>query len=177
MSHRERIERAIALKEVDRLPWSMWKHCHNIDRFPRKLAEYTLMMQRELDLDFVKFIPYGQVQCVDWGLDLRQSPSDLEQPRIVGPVIKTKADWDKIVPRNGWEGEYAVILEAQRGVTQDSLVEVRDYLVANRIPRVVLRTARSTGADVGGIDADRLTPAQRTFREMIETDAATVRGR
>ena len=29
----------------------------------------------------------------------------------------------------------------------------------------------------GGIEADRLTPAQRTFREMIETDAATVRGR
>ncbi len=84
---------------------------------------------------------------------------------------------DAFVEERGKTAQRAVILEAQRGVTQDSLVEVRDYLVANRIPRVVLRTARSTGADVGGIDADRLTPAQRTFREMIETDAATVRGR
>ena len=84
---------------------------------------------------------------------------------------------DAFVEERGKTAQRAVILEAQRGVTQDSLVEVRDYLVANRIPRVVLRTARSTGADVGGIDADRLTPAQRTFREMIETDTATVRGR
>ena len=84
---------------------------------------------------------------------------------------------DAFVEERGKTAQRAVILEAQRGVTQDSLVEVRDYLVANRIPRVVLRTARSTEADVGGIDADRLTPAQRTFREMIETDAATVRGR
>ena len=84
---------------------------------------------------------------------------------------------DAFVEERGKTAQRAVILEAQRGVTQDSLVEVRDYLVANRIPRVVLRTARSTGADVGGIDADRLTPAQRTFREMIETDAAAARGR
>ena len=84
---------------------------------------------------------------------------------------------DAFVEERGQTAQRAVILEAQRGVPAERLVEVRDYLVANRIPRIVLRTARSTGADVGGIDADRLTPAQRTFREMIETDAATVRGR
>ena len=83
---------------------------------------------------------------------------------------------DAFVEVRGKPSQRAVILEAQRGVQQEMLVEIRDYLVANRIPRVVLRTARSTGADVGGIDADRLTPAQRTFREMIETDAAAVRG-
>ena len=83
---------------------------------------------------------------------------------------------DAFVEERGKTAQRAVILEAQRGVQQEMLVEIRDYLVANRIPRVVLRTARSTEADVGGIDADRLTPAQRTFREMIETDAAAVRG-
>ncbi len=84
---------------------------------------------------------------------------------------------DAFVEERGQTSQRAVILEAQRGVPQESLVEIRDYLVANRIPRVVLRTARSTEADVGGIDADRLTPAQRTFRKMIETDAAAARGR
>lgn len=137
LSHRERIERAISGQEVDRLPWSMWKHCHNIDRFPRKLAEYTLMMQRELDLDFVKFIPYGQVQCVDWGLDLRQSQSDLEQPRIVEPVIKTLSDWDKIVPRRGYEGEYAVILEAQR-IVKESLPKDVPFIVTIFSPLTIV---------------------------------------
>lgn len=83
---------------------------------------------------------------------------------------------DAFVEVRGKPSQRAVILEAQRGVPPETLVEVRDYLVANRIPRVVLKTARSTEADVGGIDADRLTPAQRTFREMLETDAAAVRG-
>lgn len=83
---------------------------------------------------------------------------------------------DAFVEERGKTAQRAVILVAQRGVTPDRLVAVRDYLVANRIPRVVLRTARNTEAGVGGIDADRLTPAQRTFREMIEKDAASARG-
>ncbi len=83
---------------------------------------------------------------------------------------------DAFVEERGKTAQRAVILVAQRGVTPDRLVAVRDYLVANRIPRVVLRTARNTEAGVGGIDADRLTPAQRTFREMIEKDAAAARG-
>lgn len=83
---------------------------------------------------------------------------------------------DAFVEERGKTAQRAVILVAQRGVAPDRLVAVRDYLVANRIPRVVLRTARNTEAGVGGIDADRLTPAQRTFREMIEKDAAAARG-
>ena len=83
---------------------------------------------------------------------------------------------DAFVEVRGKPSQRAVILEAKSGVSAERLVEVRDYLVANRIPRVILRTARSTEAGVGGIDADRLTPAQRTFREMLETDAATARG-
>ena len=83
---------------------------------------------------------------------------------------------DAFVEERGKTAQRAVILEAQRGVPPEKLVEIRDYLVANRIPRVVLRTARSTEAGVGGIDADRLTPAQRTFREMLENDAAAAAG-
>ena len=83
---------------------------------------------------------------------------------------------DAFVEVRGKPSQRAVILEAKSGVPAESLVEVRDYLVANRIPRVILRTARSTEADVGGIGADQLTPAQRTFREMLDSDAASVRG-
>ena len=83
---------------------------------------------------------------------------------------------DAFVEVRGKPSQRAVILEAKSGVPAESLVEVRDYLVANRIPRVILRTARSTEAGVGGIDADQLTPARRTFREMLDSDAASVRG-
>ncbi len=114
LTHEERIRRAIELKEVDRLPFATWMHCHNIDRFPRKLAEFTVQFQKDLDTDFIKFNPYGRLSTVDWGADFRQSQSDFEAPQMTHPVLNTLKDWDRIVPRRGDEGEYAVVLEAIR---------------------------------------------------------------
>ena len=119
LSHEERICRAIELKEVDRLPFSTWTHCHNIDRFPRKLAEFTLQFQKDLDIDFIKFNPYGRLSTVDWGADFRQSASNFEAPQMTHPIINTLKDWDRIVPRSGDEGEYAVVLEAERLVIKE----------------------------------------------------------
>ena len=52
----------------------------------------------------------------------------------------------------------------------DRLVELRDFLVANRIPRVVLRTAPNVETDVGGIDSSRLSAGQREFNAMLWSD-------
>ncbi|MFV1966501.1 MAG: hypothetical protein ACC628_13840, partial [Pirellulaceae bacterium] len=57
MTHRQRIENALALKETDRLPFGFWWHFPNRDRAPRRLAELALALQRKLDLDFIKFSP------------------------------------------------------------------------------------------------------------------------
>jgi uroporphyrinogen decarboxylase len=120
LSHRERIENAISLKEVDRLPFGIWMHCHNSDRFPRRLAEFTLQFQRDLDLDFVKFMPYGRFSTVEWGALFESAPGFFDAPSMVEPVIKNIEDWKtKVVPRKGSEGEYAVVLEAQRLVLEE----------------------------------------------------------
>ncbi|MDP7303028.1 MAG: hypothetical protein QGG09_08000 [Pirellulaceae bacterium] len=57
MSHRQRIENALAMKETDRLPFGFWWHFPNRDRAPRRLAEFAMGLQRKLDLDFIKFSP------------------------------------------------------------------------------------------------------------------------
>ena len=120
LSHRERIENAIALKEVDRLPFGLWMHCHNTDRFPRRLAEFTIQIQKDLDLDFVKFMPYGRFTTVEWGALFESAPGFFDAPAMVEPIIKEEDDWiRKIVPRKGTEGEYAVVLEAQRLVFEE----------------------------------------------------------
>ena len=77
---------------------------------------------------------------------------------------------DAFVEVRGKPSQRAVILEAQRGVPPETLVEVRDYLVANRIPRVVLRTAPNVETDVGGIDSSRLSSGQREFNAMLWSD-------
>jgi hypothetical protein len=82
---------------------------------------------------------------------------------------------DATVEVKGRPSQRAVILEAQSGVSEDRLVELRDFLVANRIPRVVLRTARSTETDVGGIDSSQLSAGQREFNAMLWSDIEAAR--
>jgi len=113
MGHRERIEKALALEPTDRLPFGFWWHFPNEDRAPRRLAELALGLQRKLDLDFIKFSPYGLYSVVDWGvrLDVRgghQTPVQADYP------IKRPDDWRKLRSFRGTEGEYLIVLEAQR---------------------------------------------------------------
>ncbi len=113
MSHRRRIENALAGKETDRLPFGFWWHFPNCDRSPRRLAELCLALQEKLDLDFIKFSPYGLYSVVDWGvtLDVRGGM----QPPVQSHYAVTKPDdWRKLPRFRGTEGEYLVLLESQR---------------------------------------------------------------
>lgn len=114
MSHRERIENALQGKETDRLPFGFWWHFPNRDRAPRRLAELTLELQRRLDLDFIKFSPYGLYSVVDWGVTLDMKGGIKTPPVQAGFPIQKPGDWRKLKPFNPDEGEYLIVLEAQR---------------------------------------------------------------
>ena len=113
LSHRERIEKALALEETDRLPFGFWRHFPNQDRSPRRLAELSLELQRKLDLDFIKFTPYGLYSAVDWGMTLDVKGGN-EPPVQADYPIKRPEDWRELKQFRGTEGEYLVVLEAQR---------------------------------------------------------------
>jgi len=114
MTHRQRVEDTLALKETDRTPFSLWMHFPNRDRHPRRLAELTLGYQRRYDLDFIKFMPYGMYSTIDYGVDLDVYPGFLDAPTAYKPLIKEVTDWDKISYVKGTTGEFAIVLEAQR---------------------------------------------------------------
>jgi uroporphyrinogen decarboxylase len=114
MTHRQRIENALAMKPTDRLPYSMWMHFPNRDRHPRRLAELSLRYQKKYDLDFIKFMPYGLYSAVDYGLDLEVFSGFENPPAASRPLIIKSCDWDRIKPISGTEGEFAIVLEAQR---------------------------------------------------------------
>jgi uroporphyrinogen decarboxylase len=113
MGHRERIERALALEETDRIPFGFWWHFPNRDRSPRRLAELQLALQRKLDLDFIKFSPYGLYSVVDWGVTLEIRGGD-HTPIPAEYPIRRPEDWCRLRRFRGDEGEYLVVLEAQR---------------------------------------------------------------
>jgi uroporphyrinogen decarboxylase len=113
MSHRERIAKALALEETDRLPFGFWWHFPNQDRAPRRLAQLSLELQQKLDLDFIKFSPYGLYSVVDWGVTLEVLGGKLP-PVQAGYPIKKPEDWRRLRRFRGMEGEYLIVLEAQR---------------------------------------------------------------
>lgn len=113
MTHYARIEAALANRPTDRTPLSFWWHWANKDRSPRRLAEMAVRLQQRLDMDFVKFSPYGLYSVVDWGvqLNVRGGP---DTPILAESPIEKPDDWLKIKPVRSDAGEYLIVLEAQR---------------------------------------------------------------
>ena len=113
MSHRARIEAALANLPTDRTPLSFWWHWANQDRSPRRLAELAVRLQQRLDMDFVKFSPYGLYSVVDWGVQLNVRGGS-NTPILAESPIQKPDDWLKITPVRSDAGEYLIVLEAQR---------------------------------------------------------------
>ena len=93
LTHKQRIENALALKENDRTPYSMWMHYPNRDRHPRRLAELALRAQREYDLDFIKYMPFGLYTTINMGVDL-DVYEGFEKAPLTGGALTT--------PGKGW---------------------------------------------------------------------------
>lgn len=118
MTHKQRIENALAHKPTDRLPYSLWRHYPNQDRHPRRMAELCLADQRRYDFDFIKLMPYGLYTTVDYGLDLEVFPGFSKPPVAHEPLIKRVEDWDKLRPVSGSRGDYAIVLESHKLLTE-----------------------------------------------------------
>ncbi len=114
MKHHERIANALAGKPTDRVPFGFWRHYPNEDRAPRRLADLMAEAQRRLELDFIKFMPYGLYSVVDWGVSLKVFEGWLDPPVQAAYPVREPEDWALLKPVRGDEGEYAVVLEAQR---------------------------------------------------------------
>ncbi len=144
MTHKERIEKALAFKETDRTPFSLWGHFPNKDRSPRRLAELSIKAQKELDLDFIKFMPCGLYTTIDYGIDLKVFSGYNTPPVANEHIIKTVDDWDNIHMISGTAGDYAMVLEAQR-----LCLEMMD----ERIPFLqTVFSPMTTAAKMAGVD-------------------------
>lgn len=93
MAKWERVEAALQGAEVDRVPISLWKHYHLQDRSPRQLAEVTLDLYHQFDIDLIKLTPSGLYPIQDWGATIQFGRDDDFLPLAVQPVITGAGDW------------------------------------------------------------------------------------
>ncbi len=96
MSKWDRVRAALAKAPVDRAPISLWKHYHLRDRAPGQLAQATLALYRQFDIDLIKLTPSGLYFIQDWGATIRFGRDDDTPPLPVEPVIAWPEDWEAL---------------------------------------------------------------------------------
>ncbi len=90
----ERVRRTINGEPVDKIPFSLWTHCSEVDLDAQKLAEATYEFYRRLDLDFVKNMSNGMFSIEDWNsnIDFSQVPLG-GVAKVTKYTIEEPGDW------------------------------------------------------------------------------------
>ncbi|MBI4279613.1 MAG: uroporphyrinogen decarboxylase [Armatimonadetes bacterium] len=96
MTRRERIQAAVAGREVDRPPIALWRHFPEQDVKAEKLAQAVVAFQRKFDFDLVKVTPASGYYGDDWGLKAAYRPSREGVRTYLDRPIKKPADWGRL---------------------------------------------------------------------------------
>ncbi len=67
LNHKERIERILSGREIDRPAVSAWRHFYNRESSKRELVDAMIEFQRKFDWDFMKINPRASYHIEDWG--------------------------------------------------------------------------------------------------------------
>jgi len=96
VTHRERIDSAIAGKRPDKVPAALWRHFPEQDQKAERLAEAHIAFYRAYEPDLLKVTPASGYYGDDWGLRAGYKPNR-EGVRTIGErPIKKPADWGKL---------------------------------------------------------------------------------
>ena len=95
LSKRERLERAVAGEEIDRVPVALWRHWPGDDQRAADLAEATIAFQRQWDFDFVKVTPASSYCVTDHGVQDRwRQPGGTRE--YMRHVVQRSLDWTEL---------------------------------------------------------------------------------
>ena len=118
MTHRERIESAVAGKRPDKVPAALWRHFPEQDQKAERLAEAHIAFYRAYEPDLLKVTPASGYYGDDWGLRAGYKPNR-EGVRSIGErPIKKPADWPKLRRLDTSHGVYGREAHAIRLVAE-----------------------------------------------------------
>jgi uroporphyrinogen decarboxylase len=118
MSAWERVQAALAGREVDRPPASMWQHFPNRDQSAEALADVTLEWQQRCGNDFIKLMPPGDYPTIDWGARSEYRGSAGGTRETLRFPVTTADDWRRIMPVPIDRGMNREVIEAARLVNE-----------------------------------------------------------
>jgi uroporphyrinogen decarboxylase len=109
----QRVETALSGAKPDQVPFAFWMHFPEIDREADKLAQATIDLHRQYDMDYVKVMFRSSFAVEDWGARAEQYHPERGSWQISQKVIHTPQDWYKLKalsPSEGVLGEQLYIL-------------------------------------------------------------------
>jgi uroporphyrinogen decarboxylase len=96
VTHRERIETAVAGKRPDKVPAALWRHFPEQDQKAERLAEAHIAFYRTYDPDLLKVTPASGYYGDDWGLRAGYKPNREGVRLISDRPVKKPADWGRL---------------------------------------------------------------------------------
>lgn len=122
MNRRERLEAAIAHKDVDRIPASVWMHFSAYDQDPRSLAEHQVAFNDKYDYDYIKLMPFGLYSVQDYGPRIKIEVDPQKTAVVEKPAFETIEGYKNIRPlegRHGTHGQTVQIAEHVKRLVGD----------------------------------------------------------
>lgn len=169
MNKWERIEAALRGEAVDRVPYSFWRHYAVQEWSPRRLAELTLALYREYDLDIIKLTPTGVYPTEDWGPTIRFSKDDRVHPAWVDAAVQSVDEWESLPRLNIHAGGLGRELEAIRYIA-DALDEDVPFVTTLYTPLTIAGMLCWT-AD----SRERIVQDLRTAPDKLHAGLAVIR--
>lgn len=120
MEKRERLENAIAGRQVDRLPVSLWRHWPGDDQRAADLARASIDFQATYDWDFVRVIPASTVSAVDCGIQDSRCLDCTGDREPVKYAVTRSLEWTEIRPPDPMRGSTSKYLDALRIIKQQT---------------------------------------------------------
>jgi uroporphyrinogen decarboxylase len=114
MSHKQRLQAALAGEAVDRTPISLWWHDFEREWSVEGMADATVEAYHTYDWDLVKLNPRATYYMEAWGS--RYEPTGTTQPRLVSPALERFEDLADLPEVDPTGGVFAEQLEALRQV-------------------------------------------------------------
>jgi uroporphyrinogen decarboxylase len=124
MSHRQRLQAALAGQETDRVPVAFWRHWPGDDQRAQSLVDVALEYQHHFDLDFIKLPVSPAYTVADYGVKTEYRGSLIGDRDFTGYVIKKIGDWDRVTPLDVHQGSYGRHLEAVRHIVKRKAPDV-----------------------------------------------------
>lgn len=167
----EIINRAFKLENVDRIPYSVWKHFPEDDKEPETLVKAQLTFQKKYDSDIMKISISGRAFAADFGAEIGDyDPISGSRFNLKYPVEKIE-DWNNIKPADPNSGEFGKIIETMKlvhkeieGKVPTMMTLFSPFMIASQLDKDIISHSKEDPAFIG----DQIKMISSVMTEFIK---------